>query len=103
MSSPWCASLPRSASDSRSSHIFRHITLDEESSMKGTLWKLALASTLAALAIPPSAFAGRGGGYRGGDRGGGGGYGGDRGGGGYGGDRGGGGYGGDRGGGGYSG
>ncbi len=69
--------------------------------MKGTLWKLALASTLAALAIPPSAFAGRGGGYRGG--GGGGGYGGDRGGGGYGGDRGGGGSGGDRGGGGHGG
>jgi tetratricopeptide (TPR) repeat protein len=56
--------------------------------MKGTLWKLALASTLAALAIPPSAFAGRGGGYRGGgysggNRGGGGYSGGNRGGGGY--------------------
>jgi tetratricopeptide (TPR) repeat protein len=63
--------------------------------MKGTLWKLALASTLAALAIPPSAFAGRGGGYSGGNRGGGGYSGGNRGGGGYsGGNRGGGGYGG---------
>ena len=56
--------------------------------MTGTLRKLALASTLAILAIPPATFAGRGGGYRGG-----GGYGG-RGGGGYGGDRGGGGNGG---------
>ena len=66
--------------------------------MKGTLWKLALASSLATLAIPPDAFAGRGGGARGGyggggyggggNRGGGGGYGGgggNRGGGGYGG------------------
>ncbi len=72
--------------------------------MTGTLRKLALASTLAFLAIPPVAFAGRGGGYRGG-----GGYGGggSRGGGGYGGggSRGGGGYGGggSRGGGGYGG
>jgi tetratricopeptide (TPR) repeat protein len=59
--------------------------------MTGTLRKLALASTLALLAIPPATFAGRGGGYRGG---GGGGYGGgSRGGGGYGGgSRGGGGY-----------
>jgi tetratricopeptide (TPR) repeat protein len=49
--------------------------------MTGTLRKLALASTLALLAIPPAAFAQRGGGYRGGR---GGGYGGDsRGGGGY--------------------
>ncbi len=47
--------------------------------MTGTLRKLALASTLALLAIPPATFAGRGGGYRGG-----GGYGGgSRGGGGY--------------------
>jgi tetratricopeptide (TPR) repeat protein len=50
--------------------------------MTGTLRKLALASTLALLAIPPATFAGRGGGYRGG---GGGGYSGNRGGGGYGG------------------
>ena len=40
--------------------------------MKGTLWKLALASSLATLAIPPDAFAGRGGGARGGYGGGGG-------------------------------
>ena len=54
--------------------------------MKSTLRKLALASTLALLAIPPATFAGRGGGYRGGEGGGsrsGGGY---RGGGGYSGD-----------------
>ena len=51
--------------------------------MKGTLWKLALASTLATLAISPAALAGRGRGYRGGY---GGSYGGgNRGGGGYGG------------------
>src|SRR5271157_3799811 len=48
--------------------------------MTGTLRKLALASTLALLAIPPASFAGRGGGYRGG---GGGGYGGGSRGGGY--------------------
>ena len=52
-----------------------------DTSMTGTLRKLALASTLALLASPPAAFAQRGGGYRGGR---GGGYGGDsRGGGGY--------------------
>ena len=57
--------------------------------MKSTLRKLALASTLALLAIPPASFAGRGGGYRGGggygggSRGGGGSGGGSRGGGGY--------------------
>ncbi|HMF35508.1 MAG TPA: hypothetical protein VKF17_02670 [Isosphaeraceae bacterium] len=68
--------------------------------MTGTLRKLALASTLTILAIPPATFAGRGGGYRGG-----GGHSGNRGGGGYGGEsRGGGGYGGgSRSGGGYSG
>ncbi len=50
--------------------------------MTGTFRKMALASTLAILAIPPAAFAGRGGGYRGGggygggSRGGSGGYGG---------------------------
>ena len=54
--------------------------------MKSTLRKLALASALAILAIPPATFAGRGGGYRGGGGGyGGGGYSGNRGGGGYGG------------------
>ncbi|MGA8348023.1 MAG: tetratricopeptide repeat protein [Isosphaeraceae bacterium] len=61
--------------------------------MKSTLRKLALASTLALLAIPPATFAGRGGGYRGGEGGGSRGGGGYREGGGYGGgSRGGGGY-----------
>ena len=35
---------------------------DKEPFMKGTLWKLALASSLASLALPPATFAGRGGG-----------------------------------------
>ncbi len=63
--------------------------------MNSTFRKLALASALAILAIPPATFAGRGGGYRGGGGYGGGSRGGGGGGGGYGGEsRGGGGYGG---------
>jgi len=46
--------------------------------MKAILWKFALALTMATLSLPPSALAGRGGGFRGGYRGGG--YGGYRGG-----------------------